>query len=113
MNQSPPILELSLGLLKVSWTLSKTEGCYEFTCFCWSSGWQKLQASTYMTNMPEDVDLGVLLAASQRIIESLEEKGVGYFRAKPSEYQPALELLSWMSPEHFGDRYVLANQNKT
>jgi hypothetical protein len=114
VTQSPNTLELSLGLVKVSWALTATEKMYQFTCSTWIGGkWCPLEGSVFTTGLPEDTELGVLLAASRRIIDLLEEKGVGYFRAKPSEYVPALELLSWMNPDHFADRYVLENQNET
>lgn len=112
MTQGPNALELSLGLIKVSWTLT-TDELYQFSCSIWLGGtkWTPLEGSTFTTELPEDTELGVLLAASRRNIEVLEEKGVGYFRAKPSEYVPALELLSWMSPDSFESKYVLWEQN--
>ena len=106
-------LSLSIGAVKVNWALLLDTRHYQFSCETYVSGkWCPLEGSTFSTGLPQDTDLGVILAASRRIIEILEEKGVGYFR-KPAEYTAALELISWMDPEHFTERYVLEEQNST
>jgi hypothetical protein len=106
-------VSLSVGCVRVNWGLCLNTHHYLFWCEEFASGkWVPLEGSTFTTGLPEDTEFGVVLAASRRIIEILEEKGVGYLR-KPAEYAPALELISWMDPEHFTERYVLEEQTST
>lgn len=108
-NQIQPVLELSFGPLKVVWfSDGAKDDRYSFHCEKWLSGaWTVLPESTYKTLLPVDTEREILLAASHRILEVLETKGVGYFDAKVKYYKDDLALLSWMSLDTFNMRYTL------
>lgn len=97
-------LELTVDLLRVSWSFINTSKQYRFVCYVKNgSNWQQLPDSEFVTNLTGDTPPATLLGMSCKIIEVLESAGVGYFsQSVPSNrYKTQLDLLSWISPEHY------------
>jgi hypothetical protein len=113
MDYQSPSFELSIGPYKVSWFLNKqnrnADVYYRFECSYWHAGkWQSVPgALAFTTDLTDDCDSEVLLAASQRVIQILEDSNLAYSSPKTSDYVPRLELLSWMNRDNFKLRYIL------